>query len=140
MTDDYWLAIGSTRYLGLYHLNQSSSQFELVQLLKDEGEYSYGVQMTNDHQHLLVGKENCSVLVFNWNDGKFVLGQTVFYPGSSGCRVYSMSLSKDNKFLVVGRVGNVVSVYKNSGGSWGLMLSLSFQLYDYRVVKISADH
>ena len=37
MTDDYWLALGSTRYLGLYHLNQSSSQFELVQLLKDEG-------------------------------------------------------------------------------------------------------
>lgn len=148
MNDEYWLGIGGDHYVAVYSQNNSSKQFEPVQLLEEIGEGNAAIQLTNNHSNLIVGKQNCSVLVYNWGkpeenvdkSDKFMLNQTIFYPGSSGCRVWSMSLSKDYKFLAVGRVGNSVSMYKFNGASWDSMLTLSFSSYDYRLVKISSDH
>ena len=76
----------------VYHYNEATDLYEVFQEITIT-EYIYGIEITDDHQKIVAGAH-----VYKFNGSSFELHQNL----SSGETVYSVSLSKDEKWLILG--------------------------------------
>ena len=69
MTNDHWLAVAFRNYPVIYVLNNSTQKFERMQELEEFGVYA--IQISADHQYLVLGNENGYAVVYYLVDGKY---------------------------------------------------------------------
>jgi WD40 repeat protein len=137
MTEDHWLATAAEFDSSVYMLNNSTQQFTLVQSFPQKKVHS--VQISADHSYLVLGDNECYVYIYKLEDGKYEKQQEIETPPTTFCEVFSMSLTADGRELVVGRSGNFVNVYSNQGNNFTLTLTLQFQDFAFRRVKLTND-
>lgn len=111
MTDDHWLAVAFNNDPAIYVLNNSTQKFERMQELEEFG--IYAIQISADHQYLVLGNQKGYAVVYYLVDGKYQRSHQVGGPGDF---VWSLSLTADGKELGIGRDGGTVNVFVNNGG------------------------
>lgn len=82
------------------------------------------------------------MFIYTLNNWSYEQVQEIDWEGSvtDDCRVWSLSLTKDGKWLAVGRVGSVVQVFRNVGGQFRLNTTVNIPDGGFARVKLTNDH
>ena len=81
MTNDHWLGIAFYTKPAVYTLDNSTKQFNLMQTFDEY--YVNTMQISADHQYLVMGNENGVLIVYKLVDGKYEQSQKISVEGGA---------------------------------------------------------
>ena len=139
--DGEWLlVVDHSSFFYIYNYDHEENGFLLFQTLRINSNTNRAGAITDDHQWLILTKNNGKVYVYAFNGTKFTHKETINYDFPN--YITSVSITNDHMYLAFMIASSNAYVYEYNGTNFTLYqnITMNYDAVGWRYIQITNDH